>query len=93
LSSELLISPPLRCGENQEFETDALRALLNCRIRFPKEDETMFYEIKLMFYGVYVFYIMAILGILGSLLYFYFRLIANTHTKKLEQLSFSLYAL
>jgi hypothetical protein len=23
LSSELLISPPLRCGENQEFETDA----------------------------------------------------------------------
>jgi hypothetical protein len=32
LSSELLISPPLRCGENQEFETDALRALLNCRI-------------------------------------------------------------
>jgi hypothetical protein len=34
LSSELLISPPLRCGENQEFETDALRALLNCRIMF-----------------------------------------------------------
>jgi hypothetical protein len=33
LSSELLISPPLRCGENQEFETDDLRALLNCRIR------------------------------------------------------------
>ncbi|MBI4619460.1 MAG: hypothetical protein HY739_04775 [Desulfobacterales bacterium] len=32
LSSELLISPSLRCGENQEFETDALRALLNCRI-------------------------------------------------------------
>jgi len=32
LSSELLILPPLRCGENQEFETDALRALLNCRI-------------------------------------------------------------
>jgi hypothetical protein len=32
LSSELLISPPLRCGKNQEFETDALRALLNCRI-------------------------------------------------------------
>jgi len=23
LSSELLILPPLRCGENQEFETDA----------------------------------------------------------------------
>ena len=32
MSSKLLISPTLRCGENQEFETDALRALLNCRI-------------------------------------------------------------
>ena len=32
MSRELLISPPLRCGENQEFETDALRALLNCRV-------------------------------------------------------------
>jgi hypothetical protein len=27
--------PPLRCRENQEFETDALRALLNCHI-MPK---------------------------------------------------------
>ena len=43
LSSELLISPPLRCGENQEFETDALQALLNCRIRqaFIEEKEKM----------------------------------------------------
>jgi len=32
LSSKLLISPSLRCGENQEFETDALRTRLNCRI-------------------------------------------------------------
>jgi hypothetical protein len=39
LSSELLISPPLRYGENQEFETDALRALLNCRIRQHLLDE------------------------------------------------------
>ncbi|MBI4620849.1 MAG: hypothetical protein HY739_11955 [Desulfobacterales bacterium] len=43
LSSELLISPSLRCGENQEFETDALRALLNCRImrriRYDKHDK------------------------------------------------------
>jgi hypothetical protein len=38
LSSELLISPPLLCGENQEFETDALRALLNCRIMCKKQE-------------------------------------------------------
>ena len=36
MSSKLLISPTLRCGENQEFETDALRALLNCRIGFER---------------------------------------------------------
>jgi hypothetical protein len=41
LSSELLISPPLRCGENQEFETDALRALLNCRIRYRDEKSVL----------------------------------------------------
>ena len=30
----------LRYRENQEFETDALRALLNCRISF-KDGETL----------------------------------------------------
>jgi Response regulator containing CheY-like receiver, AAA-type ATPase, and DNA-binding domains len=32
-----LVPPPLRCEENQEFETDALRALLNCRIYVLEE--------------------------------------------------------
>ena len=33
LSSELLVSPPLRSGENQEFEQSPFGALLNSRIR------------------------------------------------------------
>jgi len=37
LSSKLLVPPSLRYGENQEFETDALRALLNCHVVYKGE--------------------------------------------------------
>jgi hypothetical protein len=44
LSSELLISPPLRCGENQEFETDCpFGALLNCRISWQRRKKELKY--------------------------------------------------
>jgi hypothetical protein len=53
----ILFPPPLHCGENQEFETDALRALLNCRIRLQRNMRIKYcvpgISLSLEFPGIY----------------------------------------